>query len=152
DKMPEDETITSFGDRLIALARLNLKQHGGGLTKVGGKQIYRIPIEKSVNVEKLPDAAKESETLRSQYAAEIERAITAGRSEQEKPRGPYLAICLDLASTLKQKYPDQWLQAVAALYTFPRVLQAIFYEAPIPAGEALAAKAAAAEVQKPAQR
>jgi hypothetical protein len=151
DNVPEDETITSFGDRLIALAQLNLKEHGGSRTTRGGKAVYRIPAEKPANVEALPDPKKQYATLRSQLRGEIEKSVMHGQTQQERARGAYLAICLDLAPEVQQKYPQLWTHSVAALNGYPKVLQVIFYESPIPAGKKLAEKAIAAGVQKPAQ-
>jgi hypothetical protein len=152
DNVPEDETITSFGDRLIALMQLNLKEHGGSRTTRGGESVYRIRVEKPANVEALPDPKKQYAALQSRLRGEIEKGVTRGQTQQERARGAYLAICLDLALELKQKYPEAWAQSVAALNGYPKVLQVIFYESPIPAGEKLAEKAVAAGVQKPAQR
>jgi hypothetical protein len=152
DKMPEDETISSFGNRLIALARLNLKERGGSKTTAGGKSVYRIPVEKAANVEALNDPKKQYADLRSQWRGAIETGVAHGRNQQERARAAYLAICLDVAPELKQKYPEAWTKSVAALNGYPNVLQVIFYESPIPAGEQLAAKAVAAGVQKPAAK
>ena len=150
DHVPEDETITSFGDRLIALAQLNIRERGGSKTTHGGKTVYRIPVEKPGNVEALNDPKKEYAALRSELKGKIEAGVEHGRDRQEKARAAYLAICLDFAPELQKKYPEPWTEAVAALSTYPNVLQVIFYESPIPAGKELAAKAVSAGVQKPA--
>jgi hypothetical protein len=81
---------------------------------------------------------------------EIEKAVTKGETPREKARAAYLAICLDFAPALKEKYPQQWSQAIAALNGYPRVLQAMFFEAPFPAGDRIREKAAAAGLSKPA--
>jgi hypothetical protein len=62
-----------------------------------------------------------------------------------------LAICLDFAPELKQKYPRRWPQALQALAGYPRVMQAIFFEAPFPAGDSIRRKATVAGLQKPAK-
>ncbi len=151
DDMPEGETITSYSDRLIALARQNISEHGGSRTMVSGQPVYRIRTEEPANVERLPDMEKQYAAMRSQCKSDIEKGISTGGSAQERARAVYLAICLDFAPELQQKYPRQWPQALAALSEYPRVLQAIFFEAPFPAGDAIRKKALAAGVQKPAQ-
>ena len=88
--------------------------------------------------------------MRSQIRGEIEKGVVSGASASEKARAAYLAICLDLAPELKERHSTQWQAAVAALHGYPRVLQAIFYEAPFPAGDRIREKAGAAGVQKPA--
>jgi hypothetical protein len=150
DDMPEGETITTYSDRLVALAQLNIAGHGGSQTTVNGKSVYRINTEKPANVEALPDLKKQYATMRSQLMGEIENGVVSGASAQDKARAAYLAICLDLAPELKEKHSAQWPAAVAALHGYPRVLQAVFYEAPFPAGDRIREKAIAAGVQKPA--
>jgi hypothetical protein len=147
DNMPTDETLTSFGDRLIALTRLNLQQHGGSF----GKGVYRIPVEKPANIEALNDPQKQYAGLRSEWKGVIEKGIAHGQSNQEKARAAYLAICLDFAAELQQRYPEQWVSAIAALNDYPKVLDLIFYEG-LPASRKLAEKATAAGVQKPAKK
>jgi len=149
DDMPEGETITTYSDRLIALAQLNISEHGGSQTTVNGKSVYRISTEKPANVEPLPDLKKQYATMRSQLSGEIEKGVVSGASAREKARAAYLAICLDFAPELKEKHSAQWPAAVAALHGYPRVLQAVFYEAPFPAGDRIREKAIAAGVQKP---
>jgi len=149
DNLPNDETITSFGSRLIDLARRNIAEHGGSEATRKGRSVCRIPLEKPANVEPLPDLKKQSGELRSRLRGDIERGITARTSAQEAARAAYLAICLDFAPELMKSYPERWSQAVAALNRYPKILQVIFYEAPIPAGRRLAEKAIAAGVRKP---
>jgi hypothetical protein len=151
DNVPEDETITSYSDRLIALAEMNITQRGGGKVTSAGKTVYRIQVEKPANIEPLPDLEKQHTALRAQLKDQIEKGVSSGRSDQEKARAAYLAICLDFAPDLKQKHPEQWSKSLAALSGYPRVMQAIFFEAPFPAGERIREKALAAGLQKPAQ-
>ena len=149
DDMPPDETITSYSDRLVELAKRNIIERGGTQSTVNGKSVYHIRSEAPQNVERLPDLKKQYSTMRSQWRDQIEKGIVNGASSQENARAAYLAICLDLAPELKQKHPDRWAAAVAALHGYPRVLQAIFYEAPFPAGDRIREKSIAAGVQKP---
>jgi len=86
----------------------------------------------------------------AQLKGEIDKGIAHGGSPQEKARAAYLAICLDFSPALKEKYPEQWPEAIAALNGYPRVLQVMFYEAPFPAGDRIREKAGAAGLQKPA--
>ena len=50
DAMPDDETITRFGDRLLALARQAIREQGGSVEGATA----RIVIERPSNVEALP--------------------------------------------------------------------------------------------------
>jgi hypothetical protein len=148
DDMPE-ETITSYGARLIALAQRNMVERGGSRTTVNGRPVFRIHTEVAANVEPLPDAGRQNAAMRAQLKGEIEKGIVNGSSDRERARAAYLAICLEFAPALKDKAAAQWQTALGALSAYPRVLQAIFYEAPFPAGDAIREKAAAAGLRKP---
>jgi hypothetical protein len=149
DDVPQNETITSFGDRLVALAERNILERGGAKKIVKGRAVYRIATETPANVEPLVDPQKQYAHLRSELGVWVKAGITAGHDAEERARAAYLAICLGLAPELKQQYPEQWAQAAEALNGYPKVLQVIFYEAPFPAGDTIRQKAIAAGVRKP---
>src|SRR5689334_11088611 len=129
----------------------NIVRQGGSKTTVNGKGVYRIKTEQPDNVEPLADPAKQREALRSEFRGQIERGITVGANPREKARAAYLAICLDFAPLMKDRHPEQWSQAIKALESYPRVMQVIFYLAPLPAGEAIRRKALAAGLDTPTQ-
>ncbi|MBS1877503.1 MAG: ADP-ribosylglycohydrolase family protein [Acidobacteria bacterium] len=151
DNMPDGETITSYSDRMVALARLNIAEHGGALTTLKGQTVYRIKTETAANVEPLADPKKQYTALRAELKRSIAKSVASGVNAQERARGAYLAICLDLAPELRQAHPKEWRQALDALKEYPRVLQVMFFEAPFPAGEAIRKKAVEAGLEKPAQ-
>jgi len=146
DGMPADETITRFGDRLIRIAERVISEHGGEKTAT----VYRIRREKPGNVAPLANVERQSAELRSRLKAEIESGI-AGATEQQA-RAAYLAICLDLAQGLRAKHPEQWARALAALNGYPKVVQVLFFQSPMPAGDKLRARAVAAGLEKPAKQ
>jgi len=148
DNMPEDETITKFGDRLVTVAGQVIAENGGSRRTVGGKDIYSIATQPAANVERLPDPQKQFAALQSKLKSEIERDVAHGEPSR-LARAAYLAICLDLAPELKHKYPERWTKAVGALSGYSRLMQAIFYDSPIPAGDVVRAKAVAAGARKP---
>jgi hypothetical protein len=134
DAMPGEETITRFGDRLVSLMRLNLRQNGGRREKAG-------------NVERLPDLDREPARLRSELRGRIERDLTLGGKAEDHARAAYLAICLDLAAELAGAEPKAWERAVDALSDCKGLLAALFKQSPIPQGEELRRKMAAAGVR-----
>ncbi len=85
--------------------------------------------------------------MRARMKGEVERGVMRGEA-----RAAYLAICLDLAPDMRARHGEEWGRAVAALEKDAGVLRALFYEAPVPAGEALRAKALAAGVKKPERK
>jgi hypothetical protein len=126
DNMPEDETITRFGDRLIDMAGQVIAENGGEKTAAG----YRIQTQAPGLLEKLPDRATELAAMRSRLRPEIEQDRSA--------RAAYLAICLDLPA-----------RNVRALEQYPKLLQVMFYQSAIPAGDRIREKALAAGIRKP---
>jgi hypothetical protein len=151
DAVPQDETITSYGDRLVAVTEANIVRQGGSKTTVNGKAVYRIKAEQPDNVEPLADPEKQRNALRREFRGQIEKGITVGANPREKARAAYLAICLDVAQLMKGRHPEQWSQAIEALASYPKVMQVIFYLAPLPAGEAIRQKALAAGLETPTQ-
>jgi hypothetical protein len=138
DNMPLDETITKFGDRLIAVAGQVIVEQGGRKVMLKGEPAWRIRTETPAVLEKLTIAKPE-----------IKAEISPGASQQEQARAAYLAICLDQAEAIRQKDPEGWAKALAALSAYPKVLQVIFYQSG-PAGEGIRKKALAAGLNKPA--
>jgi hypothetical protein len=149
DDMPANETITSLGDRLIDLAERVIAEQGGRKLAVDGKTVYQIRVQEPGNIEPLPDIAEQFARLRSEMKDEIEAGIVAGATAQTQARAAYLAICLDLAQPLREKHPGQWANALAALNGYPKVVGALFYESPTPAGDKLRQRAVAAGLTKP---
>jgi ADP-ribosylglycohydrolase len=150
DEMPMDETLTVFGDRMVALTDRVIMEQGGRRVTVEGEPVYRLNVEQPANLERLPDPKNESGLLQKNWKGEIETAIEKGHPDG-LARAAYLAICLDLDGDIRRNSPGHWAEALAALQSQAKVMQALFYESPIPAGEALRAKAVAAGLVKPAQ-
>lgn len=149
DKMPMDETITRFGDRLIALAERVIAKQGGRKITRNGKAFYRIQTEPPANVERLTDPHKQLIQLRKTMRPEIENALMRGADRQRQARAAYEAICLDLAPSLHEKHPGEWAKALEALNAYPRVVSVLFFEAWTPAGDKLRARALAAGLKQP---
>lgn len=149
DNMPEDETISSFGDRLVALADRVILEHGGSVGQTPRGRVCRIRKENARNFEPLPDPSRQAAELRANWVPEIEAAIAEAADTQRLARAAYLAICLDLAPGLRQRRQERWARAVAALREYPRVLQVLFFESPTPAGDALRRRAVSAGVAPP---
>ena len=134
DAMPEDETITTLGDRLVRVAARQIQERGGSQAR----GVWRINAETPKNFEALG--------LRP---LRLEKEIDRGLREGPRARAAYLAICLDRAPLLRARYPKEWARAVEELNAQAGVLRALFYESPVPAGERLRAAALAAGVKQP---
>jgi hypothetical protein len=151
DNMPKDETLTDFGDRMVALTDQVIMEQGGRKMTAAGESVYRLKVEQPANLERLPDLRHEPGLLQKQWKKEIGHSIAKGYPDG-LARAAYLAICLDLAQDLRRNNPERWAKALAALQSQAKVMQALFYESPIPAGEVLRAKAAEAGLLKPEQK
>jgi ADP-ribosylglycohydrolase len=149
ENMPEDETITSFADRLIDLAERVIVGRGGERVRIRGELRYRIAPEEPRNVLPLARPEVEGDELRRTLRTEIEAGVAGDSSADERARSAYLAICLDLGEELRERHPEGWRRAIAALESRWNVVQAIFHHADVPAGEDLRRKAAAAGLRRP---
>ena len=153
ENMPEDETITSFADRVIDLAERVIIKNGGKRVILNGKPVYKIKAEKPENVEPLSDVVQTAEEMKKEMGSELEKIIVEGVNEQDLARSAYIAICIDLAPELKEKYPDNWGKALNALTSYWRVMQNIFYDDEVPRVLPLREKALTAGLKRPvAQR
>ncbi len=149
--MPEDETITSFADRIIDVAEQVIIEQGGKRITIDGQKGYLIRRQQPANIEPLPDMASHIARMQPKMKSKIENGIAKGTTTQQQARAAYMAICLDLAGDMKQKYPQQWPRAMDALNEYPKVLQVLFYRSPCPLGDKLRIKALAAGLKKPAE-
>jgi hypothetical protein len=146
DQMPKDETITGYGDKLIAAARKNILAHGGAEVRVGGKPGYRVRLEVAANVEPLPAPLDRLEELRKEVGPQIEKDLSG--SGKDRARAAYLALALGEAERLRKERPEDWKAALEELKKFPNVLRQI-YDAPQPQGARIQAAARAEGLEKP---
>ena len=90
--------------------------------------------------------------LRAEMELQLKKTIIDGGDGQEIAFAAYSAICLDLAQSFRQEYPEKWANAVGALNRYPKVVQVLFFHSPFPAGDRLRQKAVAAGLAEPADR
>jgi len=147
--MPEDETITSFGDRIVEVAGRVIIENGGSKIRRAGKDYYRIRVQKPANVEMLPNPDEQIAGLRIKLNNKIEAGFDDSATIRQKARAAYLAICLDMVSKFRSKNPDKWKQALDALEGYPKLLDVLFNKSPGPAGDKLRAAAIVAGLKKP---
>jgi hypothetical protein len=149
--MPEDETITGFGDRIIEVARRVISDNGGMILWNGGKISYRIRIQQPANVEKLADADEQLASLKPVLKPGIRAGLGDGATLEEQARAAYLAICLEMVEAIRSRHPEMWERALASLNKQPKMLDVVFNKSPGPAGDKLRSAAVAAGVTKPQQ-
>jgi len=141
DLMPEDETITSFADRLIKLAEHVIVEGGGQRVANAHEVVYRIPAEKPANVSPLPALADEMQRMQEELRDEIEFELLSGQDPRARARAAYLAIAVGLAHEFQQAHPAEWTRALDNLNTFPQVAQVLYHHSPTPAAEPIRMRA-----------
>ena len=147
-QMPEDETITSFADRLIDLAGKVILEQGGELLHENGRLIYRIQTELPRNIAPLPDTSELAAGMRQRLKPQIQRDLASGQP-QARARAAYLGLALDLDEELRKRSPQEWESAIAALRELDQIAQVLFHHSPVPAAPALQEKALRAGLEKP---
>jgi hypothetical protein len=146
--MPDDETITSFADRIVEVAGRVITENDGQKLTHNGKTVYRIHLQEPANVEAISSPDGQAAALESKVKPQILAGLAGGASVQEQARTAYLAICLGLADSLRKEHADQWPRLLAALEQYPQLLGVLFSGSPGPAGEKLRKAAVAAGVRR----
>jgi len=141
--MPEDETITSYGDRLVAIAKDVVRKNGGKIPTIDGQKIVRIRTEKPANVEPIPQPLDRMEELRNDWIGTVRKELTG--TPQQRARAAYLALCLGESEKLARNGPEAWKQAIEALEQYPKLIEVLF-KAPPPSGDVLQERAKAAGI------
>jgi hypothetical protein len=147
--MPEDETITGFGDRIIEVAGRVIVDNGGRKVRRNGETLYRIRTQKPTNVERLAKADEQLASLRPRMKPRIRAGLGDDATAKERARAAYLAICLDFAGPIHSRRPELWSEALAALAEQPKLLEVMFSKSPGPAGDKLRSAAIAVGVKEP---
>jgi hypothetical protein len=152
DDMPMDETITSFADRIIDLAERIIIENDGQRKTISGQIVYHIRSEKPKNIVPLPNLENQITRLQTENKSTIKATIVSEKDTRKLAHAAYSAICLDLAKTLNQNYPEQWNKALDALNKYPKVVQVLFFQSPFSEGDQLRKKALTAGLKKPKQK
>ena len=146
DDMPSDETITSFGDRLIEMAEKHIVASGGQILDSDDGKVYAIKAEQPKNVLSI----KELKRIREETFALTRTRITQEFDSQENAAAlagiAYLALCLDCADDLEQKSPSKWSQAIDAINRQEVFLKYVFKDTDFSSADSLKQKLQASGV------
>jgi hypothetical protein len=148
DNMPQDETITRFGDRLVRIAERLIDDNGGQMSTSDGKKVYRISMQKPANVEPLVDRDEKLKRLKVQFAPQIRAALEKGDDEIASARAAYMAVCLGLADELSRSHPEPWAKATSALRKQTSFLK-VLYDSSTPAAARLHDRMRSAGLNRP---
>jgi hypothetical protein len=128
DNMPMNETITSFGDRLILLAEKNIIEHGGRIFEQNGKNVIEIPTENPINVLSADKLLEEQKETRQKIESEILASIQTEQPPEILTRNAFLAVCLNFDQKIKNQYPSEWEKLAESLRTQKILLEFIYHK------------------------
>ena len=151
DNMPNDETITSFADRLIELFELINEENGGCKTVVDNQVVYIIKREEPAMVAPLLSSEEQRSMLISSFQTKIPDLLKNG-GRQDKARAAYIAVCLGMDKMLKEGYPKEWKEACHALRGYWKVMNNLFYGDVFEAHRSLTDKFSKAGFKAPAKK
>lgn len=126
DRMPENETITSFADRLIDLFEMVNDSKGGRKKIVENKAVYEINRESPMVMSEWMTLEDQKERLWNTHQDILENNLIHGTRE-DRARVAYVAIMLGRANGLSEKFPEQWKRAVYDLSGYWKVISNLFY-------------------------
>ncbi len=149
--MPDNETITSFADRLIDLAQKVILDQGGQQKSSNGRVFFLIPKETPAPVTPFFDGVGLQRQMVTAHRENIRSDVMAN-DLKTKARGAYMAICFGLAEELKASHPEYWPEALEALQGTEQVIQVLFHHSPVPAAESLREKVLQAGVVAPPEK
>jgi hypothetical protein len=149
DGMPEDETITSFADRIFELMEKMVVENGGRRVKREDRYFFQIPVEEALMVENLPELDNQIRELAHELRSEIETEILEASSKEALSRAAYLGICLDLDRELSGQYPGPWQEAKDTFEECWKLKQLIYYNGNFPSIIRIREKFLKAGIEKP---
>lgn len=150
--LPEDETITRFGRRILAVALLQIREQGGEVIEgqVGAPTTVRVRRETPACVAPLPDRAQQHEALSAEFLPTLEPGLLSD-DPHRRARSAYLALALSQAGRLQSAHPAAWSAALDDLKRLAPMLPQVIADAPTPDGDPLRASALAAGLALPAK-
>ena len=85
-----------------------------------------------------------------EFGPEIEQELNNPSSKEALCRSAYMAVCLDLADEMSEKYPDQWTAAKSTFEECWKLNQLIFHGGDFPSILRVKEKFLAAGIEPPA--
>lgn len=151
EQMPDDETITSFADRICDLAEQVIAENGGRREFISGQPIYFIQPQRPECVVQLDTLSEQLVALKRELRGEIELGLES-ENRQQMARAAYLAIGLDMGKEFADRSPAAWKRALDTLESYENLVQAIFYHCDVPRGEEIRQKARSAGLSRPTKK
>ena len=126
EHMPDNETITSFADRLIDLFEMVNESKGGGKRIHGNQPVYVIMQETPAPVSEWMPLEVQKEVLRTEFKNTMEYHLIHG-DRKDRARVAYTAVMLDMAEDLSENHPEAWDRAIYDLSGYWKVISNLFY-------------------------
>lgn len=126
DNMPMDETITSFADRIIELFEMVNEANGGSKKLSNNTMVYEISLETPATVIKLSSQEEQKQLLQKEFETKIKDQLVNGNRE-ERAMAAYMAICLDMNTSLEKSNSKRWKEACNDLSGYWKIMNNIFF-------------------------
>lgn len=126
ENMPDNETITSFADRIIELFEMVNEEQGGSKMLQNQVMVYQIPVELPAPVLPIYSIEDQKSLLQAEFEQQIEEDLLNG-SREERARAAYLAVCLDRDASLSKEYKKEWKEACSDLSGYWKIMNNIFF-------------------------
>ena len=123
DNMPDDETITSFADRLIELFELVNESNGGSKKVKDNVVVFEISTEKPAPILLLAPDRKNQ--LKVEFSEKIKNDLNSSVRE-DRARAVFMAVALDISDDLKKSNQKKWKEACYDLSGYWKVINNIF--------------------------
>ena len=144
--LPDDETITRFGERLSKLARRSIVERGGAISPAGESVTLKIQSPRCIQT--IAASGERARSLEDQLRRTLEKDLVAD-SVQARVRAAYVAIALGEAGRLSSEHPEAWKQALDEIPNAATGLVRMIWSAPLPPGESLRKAAREAGLRSP---
>lgn len=125
ENMPNNETITSFADRIVELFELANAINGGSSTLIDNIVVYKIFNEPPSPVRNLVNLNEQAEKLSAGMHAQIKMDLFSDQ-RKDRSRAAYMSVCFGLADTFAKEFPEQWAWACADLKGYWKIMNNIF--------------------------
>lgn len=124
--LPEDETITSFAERIAILAEKAILQNDGSKNEIDGQTIYNIKYQSPVSLHSPVDDKLKYERTVEEYSDFIEETYTSSNpADVDLMKATYLVLCFDQWEQYQQSYPEKWEEAKELLQGKPMFMHTL---------------------------
>lgn len=118
--LPDDETISSFAERILRLAEISILENGGEKREENGKIHYTIPYLAPASLHTPVDREEKYQALEEKYSEEIKGIFASGDPEEKALlKAGYLAVVFHDYQELRDVYPETYNRFLELFHAKP---------------------------------